>query len=150
MTANTRPLCCSTGTRLHLLLPSHLTKLYFPSFITIVWVFDCSLILFLPQFHCEAGETITSPSASAFFRVKWVFIGERDQGSTVAACFPGLGLKLQLFWKKHFGELHNWWPVFQLWVFSQYLWGSGGERLHRGWISIFTESSSSSFFLVLL
>lgn len=67
------------------------------------------------------------------------FIQKLDRGTTFAApcsLFPGLGLQLQLFWKKHFGELYNWWPVFLLWVFNQYLWGFGGKRAVAPWLDL--------------
>lgn len=127
--------------QLHLLCCfSHLTKLHLPPFITIVWPFEESLIPFLPQFHSagEAHETIISHSALLFM---WNggFVQKRDRATTfVVPCslFPGLGVQLQLFWKKHFGELHYWWPVFLLWVFNQYLWGFGGKRTVALWLDL--------------
>lgn len=154
MTANARPLCRSAGST-----TSFIVLLFPPNQAVFSYIHHYCLTVrlqpnsFLPLFRSEAEETIKSRSAPTF-RVRWVFIQGCDPGSTVAtpcSLFPGLGLKLQLFWKKRFRELHNWWPVFLLWVFSQYLWGLGGIKTActvDG--SPSSQSSSSSDFLVLI
>lgn len=104
MTANARPLCRSAGSA-----TSFIVLLFPPHQVVFSSIHHYCLTVRLRPNSFLPVETIKSRSASAF-RVRWVFIQECDPGSAVAApcsLFPGLGLKLQLFWKKRFRELHN-------------------------------------------
>lgn len=158
MTANTRPLCHSTGSvELHLLCCfSHLAKSYLPPFIAIVWPFRESLIPFLPQSYSagEARETIISHSVLLFMWTGGLFRNVTGVPllQLLAACFQDLDCSCNYFGRSIlWRELHNWWPVFLLWVFNQYLWVFLGERerLNRAG-SPSTDSSSSAIFLVPL
>lgn len=103
MTANTRPLCHSTGSvELHLLCCfSHLAKSYLPPFIAIVWPFQESLIPFLPQSYSagEARETIISHSVLLFMWTGGLFRNVTGVPllQLLAACFQDLDCSCNYF-----------------------------------------------------
>lgn len=141
MTANARPLCHSTGNAtsfIVLLLP--LNQVAFATIHHYCLTVRGKPNSFSPSVPlCRRGTRNNNIPQRSAFQVKWGFVQKRDRATTfVVPCslFPGLGVQLQLFWKKHFGELHYWWPVFLLWFLNQYLWGFGGKRTVALWLDL--------------
>lgn len=134
---------------------SHLTKSYLPPFITIVRLFEESLIPFLPQFHSagEAHETIISHSALLFmwngglFRnVTWAPLLQLP-----VACFQDLDCSCNYFGRSILGSCIIDGLCFYCGsLINIYEDLEEKEQLHHGWISIFTDLFSSAIFLFLL